>query len=237
LQEKSEKISLVRPRTEPNELLHNKLQNISVRGSTPISSTVVLPPLANTTNGFINNLNFKTMALEMNDLMALKSLENGMSPYEQFKVGNMQSRRPSGTATAGLVLGSVGAALAIGAWIFGPIISNNKANGIKDLANARYDATRDTLNQIAGLLAAERNERIAGDVNITTTINDTLSGTQQGQLTAQQQAELAASQVATQQVMTGLMTGRYSENPQRVALYQDARPCACPASNCGCCNG
>ena len=189
----------------------------------------------------------------MNDLMALKSLENGMTPYEQVKIGHMQSKRPSGAATAGLVLGSVGAALAIGAWIFGPIVANNKANqareaarGAKDIANAQFNGltalmannnanTNATLDRLINTVSAERNERIAGDLNITTTISDTLSGQQASNLTAQQQAELAASQVATQQVMTGLMTGRYSENPQRVALYQDARPCACPNS-CGCNN-
>ena len=57
------------------------------------------------------------MSLEMNDLLALKSMGEGMSPYETFKVGHMQSKRPSGAATAGLVLGSVGTALAVGAWI------------------------------------------------------------------------------------------------------------------------
>lgn len=173
------------------------------------------------------------MALEMNDLMALKSLENGMSPYEQFKVGNMQSRRPSGTATAGLVLGSVGAALAIGAWIFGPIISNNKANGIKDVANARYDATRDTLNQIAGLLAAERNERIAGDVTLTNTVNDSVSGSQQGTLTAQQAAELSAMQSVQQNLLNQAILGNLSENPQKVQIYSAPQPCGCPNS-CGC---
>ena len=30
--------------------------------------------------------------MEMNDLMALKTLENGMSPYEQVKVGSPNVR-------------------------------------------------------------------------------------------------------------------------------------------------
>ena len=60
------------------------------------------------------------MALDMNDLMTLKGLENGMSPYEQMKVAHMQSRgRASGVGITGLVLGSVGLAAGIGAWIFG----------------------------------------------------------------------------------------------------------------------
>ena len=171
------------------------------------------------------------MALELNDLMALKSMESNMTPYEQFKVGHLQSKRPSGAATAGLVLGSVGTALAIGAWIFGPIISNNKANGIKDVANARYDATRDTLNQMASLLAAERTERIAGDVNLTNTVNDSVSGSQQGTLTAQQAAELSSIQTVQNQLFTQAVMGNLSENAQKVQLYSAPQPCSCP---CGC---
>lgn len=171
------------------------------------------------------------MALELNDLMALKSMDSNMTPYEQFKVGHLQSKRPSGAATAGLVLGSVGTALAIGAWIFGPIISNNKANGIKDVANARYDATRDTLNQMASLLAAERTERIAGDVNLTNTVNDSVSGSQQGTLTAQQAAELSSIQTVQNQLFTQAVMGNLSENAQKVQLYSAPQPCSCP---CGC---
>lgn len=155
----------------------------------------------------------------------------GLTPYEQFKVSNMQARNHrSGVGIAGLVVGCGAAVLAIaaGAW------AGSRAQNAKEVATAKNDGLRDLVSNLATTVAAERNERIAGDLNITTTINDSVSGSQQGTLTAMQQAELAASQVATQQVMTGLMTGRYSENPQRVALYQDARPCACPAGGCGC---
>ena len=184
------------------------------------------------------------MALEMNDLMALK--EMNMSPYEQFKVGNMQQRsHTSGIGVTGLVLGTVGTALAIGAWIFAPIYGNSRANQAQEAARSAMNTAnllaagnQRQLDQLTNLFAAERQERISGDVTLNQTITDTVSGSQQGQLTAQQQAELAASQVATQTVMTGLMTGRYSENPQRVALYRDATPCPCPASGCGCgCQG
>ena len=183
----------------------------------------------------------------MNDYLSMKALENnGLSPYEQYKVGYMQSKHhTSGVAIAGLVLGTVGTAIGVGSWIFSPLYGNAKANQAKEaayaareLANAQIGATQRQLDQLTTLLASERSERLQGDYTISQTITDTVSGSQQGQLTAMQQAELAASQVATQQVMTGLMTGRYSENPQRVALYQDAKPCACPASGCGCgCNG
>jgi len=185
--------------------------------------------------------------MELKDLMELKALEgNGMSPYEQFKTQHIQAKsHTSGIAVTGLVTGIVGTVAGVTAWIFAPLYANAKGNqareaamAAKELANAQIAASQRQLDQLTALFAAERQERLQGDLNITQTITDTISGQQSSQLTANQQAELAASQVATQQVMTGLMTGRYSENPQRVALYQDARPCPCPAGGCGCgCNG
>lgn len=219
----------------------------------------------------IHNTNTQsTMALDMNDLMAIRGVDRendhgynrgygyygGMSPYEQVKVSQMQSRHSSGVAIAGLTVASAAALAGIGAWIFAPLYGNAKAErareaalAAKELANAQNagtlaliqannQSTNATLDRLIRALDGERGERISGDQTITQTITDTVSGSQQGTLTAMQQAELAASQVATQQVMTGLMTGRYSENPQRVALYQDAKPCPCPAGGCGCgCNG
>lgn len=182
--------------------------------------------------------------MELKDLLELKALEGngGMSPYEQVKLDHMTAKsHTSGIGVAGLVLGTVGTAVAIGVGIFAPLYGNAKANqakevaiAAKELAAMQNNATQRQLDQLTNLFAAERQERINGDITLNATINDTVSGQQASTLTAQQQAELAASQVATQTVMTGLMTGRYSENPQRVALYQDARPCACPASGCGC---
>lgn len=178
----------------------------------------------------------------MNDLMMLRGMDKeGLTPYEQYKVGYMQAKKPSGVAIAGLTVASVAAAAGITAWIFGPLYGNAKANQAKEAATSAKEVAMAYINgvdkridSIGALLESEVNRRIAGDQTITQTITDTVSGSQQGSLTAQQQAELAASQIATQQVMTGLMTGRYSENPQRVALYQDAKPCPCPASGCGC---
>jgi hypothetical protein len=167
-------------------------------------------------------------------------------------VGYKQSKRPSGVGIAGLVLGAVGTAAAVGAWIFAPIHANAKANqakeaaiSAKELSNAQFAGlsalvannnanTNATLDRLINTLAAERQERIAGDVTLTNTVNNSVSGSQQGTLTAQQASELSALQVATNTVTTGLMTGQYSQNPQRVALYRDATPCGCPATGCGC---
>ncbi len=179
------------------------------------------------------------MALEMNDLMALKSMgnEGGMTPYEQVKVGYMQNKHyTSGIGVAGLVLGTVGTAAAIGAWIFGPMYGNAKANqakevaiAAKEIATLQNSATQRQLDQLTSLLAAERSERLQGDYTISQTITDTVSGSQQGQLTATQQAELSQAQ----QLMFGLSTGEYSKNPMRVFRVSGTRECPCD-SGCGC---
>ena len=184
------------------------------------------------------------MALEMNDLLALKEMNTNMSPYEQFKVGNMQQRsHTSGIGVTGLVLGTVGTALAVGAWIFAPIYGNSRANQAREAAQAAKEqasilaaGTQRQLDQLASLFAAERQERISGDVTLNQTITDTVSGQQASTLTAQQAAELAASQ-ATQQVMqqtfTDAVTGRSSLNATPAQIYSAPQPCGCPGS-CGC---
>lgn len=171
--------------------------------------------------------------MEMNDFLTMKAMDNGLSPYEQYKVGYMQNKNhTSGIGVAGLVLGTVGAAAAIGAWIFGPTYANAKSNGVRDVANARYEATQSTLGQLTSLLAAERSERIAGDVTLTNTVNDSVSGSQQGSLTAQQAAELSSIQSVQNNLLNQAIMGNISENPQKVTLYAAPTACGCPG--CGC---
>ena len=180
------------------------------------------------------------MALETNDLMALKSLENGMSPYEQFKTQHIQAKsHTSGIGVAGLVLGTVGAAAAIGAWVFAPMYANAKGNqakevavAAKEIANVQFNANQRQLDQLTSLVAAERQERIAGDVTLTNTVNDSVSGSQQGTLTAQQAAELSSIQSVQQNLFNQAVMGNLSENPTKVTLY--AAPAACPCPGCGC---
>ena len=77
------------------------------------------------------------MALDANDIALIRSMEGNMSPYEQFKVGHMQQKsHTSGIGVTGLVLGTVGTALAVGAWIFGPIYGNSKAAQAREAAQA-----------------------------------------------------------------------------------------------------
>ena len=161
------------------------------------------------------------MALEINDLMALQSMDkSSMTPYEQFKVQSMQTRNhTSGLGIAGLTVGVGAAVLALGAGAW----AGSRAQNAKDVAIAKNDGLRDLVTTLAGTVAAERNERIAGDLNITNTINDTVSGSQQGQLSQSQQL--------SNDIAIGLMTGKYSENPQKVELYSPAREFTC---GCGC---
>ena len=176
------------------------------------------------------------MALEMNDLMMLRGMDSkeGLSPYEQVKLDHMTARNHTSGITA----------VGVGAWLFGGMYGNAKANQAKEVALAAKEiaalqngATQRQLDQLTNLFAAERNERIQGDVTLNQTITDSVSGQQASTLTAQQAAELAASQ-ATQQVMTqtysDFVTGRASLNPTPVSLYSAPQPCACPASGCGC---
>lgn len=155
----------------------------------------------------------------------------GLSPYESFKVSEMSSRRPSGTAVAGLVLGTVGAALGVGAWIFAPIFSNAKANGIRDLANAQFNANNAQIASLASLLGTERAERVAQGTTISQTITDTISGQQSSSLTAQQASELSAVNSVMQQTFSDAITGRSSLNATPVQIYSAPQPCGCPS--CG----
>lgn len=155
----------------------------------------------------------------------------GLSPYESFMVSEKVNRRSSGNAVAGLVLGSVGTALAVGAWIFGPIIGNSKANGVRDLANAQFAANNAQIAAIAGLLNTERAERVAQGTTISQTITDSISGQQSSTLTAQQAAELSSIQSLQQTLLNDAVTGRSSLNPTPVSIYAAPQPCNCPS--CG----
>ncbi|SEA79430.1 hypothetical protein SAMN04487851_11450 [Prevotella sp. tc2-28] len=175
--------------------------------------------------------------------MMLRGMDKeGLSPYEQYKVGFMQQKNhTSGIGVAGLVLGTVGTAAAVGAWIFGPMYGNAKANqakevanSAKELANVQIAASQRQLDQLTSLLASERSERLQGDYTISQTITDTVSGQQASNLTAQQAAELSAVNSVMQQTYSDFVTGRASLNPTPVSLYSAPQPCACPASGCGC---
>lgn len=180
--------------------------------------------------------------MEMDDLLKMKMLgdNHAMTPYEQYMVGYKQTKsHTSGIGVAGLVLGTVGTAAAIGAWIFAPLYGNAKAGqaketaiAAKELAALQNSATQRQLDQLTNLFAAERNERINGDFTLNQTITDTVSGQQASSLTAQQAAELSSIQSVQQNLFNQAVMGNLSENPQKVMLYSAPQPCGCPG--CGC---
>ena len=155
----------------------------------------------------------------------------GFTPYESFKVSEMASRRNNGGTVTAIAIGSVGLALGIGAWIFGPVVSNQKANGIRDLANAQFAANNQQLALLTSLLSTERAERVAQGTTISQTITDSISGQQSSSLTAQQAAELSSMQSLQQTLLTDAVTGRSSLNPTPVTVYSAPAPCGCPG--CG----
>ena len=155
----------------------------------------------------------------------------GMTPFEQFMMAEKTSRhRAGGTAITGLVLGCVGTALGIGAWIFAPIYANARAKA----AEAQNAGTSALLNQMAGLLNNERAERVAQGMTITQTITDTISGQQS---TSQSQSQTSAIDNAVSQSMyqawNDAISGKSSPNPQPVMLYSAPQPCGCPGCGCG----
>ena len=162
-------------------------------------------------------------------------MHNGshFSPYESFKVSEMASRRPNGGTVTGIVLGSVGVALGIGAWIFGPVLGNQKANGVRDLANAQFNANNQQLALLTSLLANERSERVAQGVTMSQTITDSIAGTQQGTQSQSTSVENSAMAQATTQLLTQSLLGNLSENAQKVQIYSAPAPCNCPGCGCG----
>ena len=169
--------------------------------------------------------------MEMDDYFKMKMLESGsgMSPYETFKTQNMTAKNhTSGLGIAGLTVGVGAAILAIG----GAAWAGSRAQNAKDVAIAKNDGLKDLVSTLAGTLAAERSERIAGDITLTNSVNDSVSGSQQGTLTAQQAAELSAVNSVMQQTYSDFVTGRASLNPSPVSIYSAPQPCGCPG--CGC---
>lgn len=159
--------------------------------------------------------------MDFNDYLTMKSLEKeSMTPYETFKTQHMQAKsQTSGLGIAGLAVGIGTGVAAIGGWFW----ASAQAKNAKDVAVAKNDGLRDLVQTLAGTLAAERTERIDGDRTLSISINDTVSGQQSGQLSQSQQL--------SNDIAIGLMTGKYSENPQKVELFSPAQPFQC---GCGC---
>ena len=161
----------------------------------------------------------------------MSHMGGGLSPYESMKLSEMSSRRANGATVTALVIGSASLLAAIGSWIFGPIVSNNRTKGVEKLVEVTNANTNNTLNRLANLLDYERAERVAQGTSISQTITDTISGQQQGSQSQSTSVENSAMAQATTQLLTQSLLGNLSENAQKVQIYSAPAPCACPG--CG----
>ena len=182
------------------------------------------------------------MALEMQDLMALQSLDkkSEMTPYEQYILANKESKKPSGVAIAGLTVGVVGAVAGVSAWVFGGMQANAKgkeakeaAQAAKELAMAYYTGVDKRLDNIGALLESEVTRRINGDQTITQTITDTISGQQSAAQSQATTVENSAYATAMNQIVSDRLTGRSSLDAQPVCIYSAPQHCGCHGCGCG----
>lgn len=176
-----------------------------------------------------------------------------MTPYEAYMVSHKESKKPSGVAITGLVLG--GAAIVIGAtgWIFGGMQASAKSKEAKEAAlaaekvgNAQYNATlqliaqgnantKDNIDRLLLGLQRETDARTKGDITLNQTITDTISGQQSAAQTAQVSQTSAVDTAVSQsmyQAWNDAISGKSSPNPQPVMIYSAPQPCNCPG--CGC---
>ena len=196
------------------------------------------------------------MALEMQDLMALKQLgdkESGMTPYEVTKLDYMAAKRPSNVAVTSIVFGGAALVGVAASMIYGGMYANAKSKEAKEaaiasekVANAQYQSvlqliaqgnanTKDNIDRLLLGLQRETDARVAQGLTVTQTINDTISG-QQSAAQSAQVSQTSAIDTSVQQIMTqtfaDAVTGKSSLNPQPVMIYSAPQPCNCPG--CGC---
>lgn len=108
------------------------------------------------------------MALEMQDLMALKQLgeKDGMTPYEAYMVSHKESKKPSGVAITGLVFGGTALVGVVATAVLNNMYSSAKANQAKEaaiaaekVAAAKNDGLRDLVQTLAAQGANSKNKK------------------------------------------------------------------------------
>lgn len=195
------------------------------------------------------------MAMELQDLMALKSMgdKDGMTPYEQVKLDYMAAKRPSNVAITGIVFGGAALAGVLATAVLNNMYASSKSKEAKEaaiasekVANAQYQATlqliaqgsqntKDNLDRLIVGLQRETDARVAQGLTVTQTITDTISG-QQSAAQSSQVSQTSAIDTSVQQIMTqtfaDAVTGKSSLNPTPVTIYSAPSPCSCPG--CGC---
>lgn len=193
------------------------------------------------------------MALEMNDLYALKSMGNkdGLSAYEQVKLDYMAAKRPSNVAVTSIVFGGAALVGVIAGTVLNSMYANAKSKEAKEaaiasekVANAQYNATlqliaqgnantKDNIDRLLLSIQRETDARVAQGTTISQTITDTISGQQQGSQSQSTSVENSAYATAMNQIVSDRLTGRSSLDAQPVCIYSAPQPCSCPGCGCG----
>jgi len=193
------------------------------------------------------------MALEMNDLYALKSMGNkdGLSAYEQVKLDDMAAKRPSNVAVTSIVFGGAALVGVIAGTVLNSMYANAKSKEAKEaaiasekVANAQYNATlqliaqgnantKDNIDRLLLSIQRETDARVAQGTTISQTITDSISGQQQGSQNQSTSVENSAYATAMNQIVSDRLTGRSSLDAQPVCIYSAPQPCSCPGCGCG----
>lgn len=140
------------------------------------------------------------------------------------------------TATTGVALGAgLGGAALLGvivaAWGLNQA-SKARSRAAENMANANMNY----INQVSGLLLAERNSRESWqNVHAPSTTQYVDVRTGAGAFAGAGSNSYSLAQ-AEANLLTGALTGQYARCPQEVTLVSKQN-CGCPATNCGCGNG
>lgn len=153
-----------------------------------------------------------------------------LSSYEHFKVADRAARRPNGATVAAVTLGAVGTALAVGAWVFGPIYAAGRAKGNQSLIEANAAHSRQMQDLLANNILNERSERVNYIQQQNPTLRDYINVQQSGSQSTSATSSALAQAEAT--LLAGALTGQVQSCPQKVSLYSAPQPCACPGT-CG----
>ena len=132
-----------------------------------------------------------------------------MSAFEDFMTADRLSRRPNGAAVTGIVLGSVGLAAAVGAWIFAPIVAKSEAR-----------ANKTAIDILANSQVEDRAYARSNQPSMLDYINVSVN-------------PLALAGATSRATALNMGYAGGATNPLPVALYQPAMPCSC--NTCGGC--
>lgn len=157
------------------------------------------------------------------EMMTFANLSKGsdMSSYEHFEVANKSSKRASGTAIAGIVIGSAALIAGVGAWVFGGVYA---AQGAK--ANAR------DIDRLASFMQQEAQRNYTTQLNNQPTMKNYIDVATGGASAGAGASSLSTAQAQALAAILGASgTGNGQVCPQPVALYQPAMPCACNTCN------